>query len=190
MMIKLIFDTITIIIVWKMMPKLPGLEEHKVWYNNGKPWAQGFFRNGRPEGELIHWYRNGQLSRREFYRNGKNEGEFKSWHENGHLRTLSYYRNGKLNEERKTWYENGRSKEREYYRDGKLEGERKYWRENGELAKCTYAQKNVLIDEQFNTKRRVFFKLKKNLYFRLRFPTVNTFLISDLVELLFGNRDT
>ena len=81
--------------------------EYKMWYPNGKIWAQCYYKEGKLEGEFKWWYDNGQLMFQWYYKEGKRDGEWKLWGDNGKLRSQRYYKEDKLDGECKLWDEQG-----------------------------------------------------------------------------------
>jgi antitoxin component YwqK of YwqJK toxin-antitoxin module len=73
-----------------------------------------------------------------YYKDGKLDGEFKTWWDNNILKELRYYEGGKINGELKAWFKDGQMKVHFYIKDGKKEGEFKMWHENGELSSHQY----------------------------------------------------
>jgi uncharacterized protein len=100
--------------------------KYENWYENGQLRFQGFYRNGKLEGERKSWYENGQLQSQEFYRDGKEEGERKYWHEDGQIWIHDFYRDGEREGKRKLWNENGHIRELTFFRTGNYDGECKW----------------------------------------------------------------
>lgn len=97
-----------------------------------------------------------------------------------------FYRDQKLEEERKEWHENGQLMLRELYRDGRREGERKEWNLNGTIHSHFYYQNGNIRDAKFTTNKKfAILHVKRKLYVRRIFSTINSHIISDLTKLIF-----
>ena len=70
--------------------------------------TNGWFVNGKKNGQWTYWYEEGQLERRGMYENGKETGEWTFWYENGQLYMIGSYQSGKSIGSWTIYWENGR----------------------------------------------------------------------------------
>lgn len=86
------------------------LKETKIWHGYNRAWCQGilcyegFYQNGRQEGEEKYWYDNGVLSTHKHYKNGLGEGECVNWNQDGIETRRENFVNGKLHGTRTIFY--------------------------------------------------------------------------------------
>ena len=82
---------------------------YKSYYKNGKPFAEGFYKNHLQEGKWI-WY-----------------------YENGAVETIGYYKNGTMDSVWTEFYENGQIESVGEYVDGEREGTYRFYDDSGAL---------------------------------------------------------
>lgn len=133
--------------------------EVKEFNENGQPVLEAFYRDNKPNGEMVRYDDAGQIISRENYQEGvlhgpahyyqynhgkqsatdctyKNaqlHGPRTVYHSNGTLKVEENYRYGKLRGPRNTYYHSGQTELQEHYLDGKLTGERLLYFPEGSL---------------------------------------------------------
>lgn len=164
--------------------------EGKYWHENGQLWTRKFYKNGRLEGNYDSWYSSGQIHSQEFYGNGTPHGERKMWHENGRLHVREFYEYGLRHGIRKCWRENGMLVEKELYLNGVLKGAWKFWNAADGRQFCS-------LFCSFHNGKGKFFPVPthrdsasymKRLYSRTTLLAINSYLISDLSQMVRGCR--
>jgi len=156
--------------------------ERDVWYDNGKPHRQEFYRNGNLEGARV-WCENGQIKESQCYRGGKREGERKEWYENGQLNVWEFYRNGKRDGKHKAWYIFGDPFLFEFYRNGFQEGERKLFYDGKIWEYGFYRSGEPLIEKFTLDGKLAFCSLIRRVRKRIN-NSINVILISDLISIV------
>ena len=93
---------------------------YKSWFENGKPWTEGTYKNGEWDGVKKGWWRNGQLQIESNYKNGQLDGLMRYWHEDGQLGSERSYKDGKLHGLSRSWTEDGVLEVEYTYENGKI----------------------------------------------------------------------
>ena len=55
------------------------------WYENGKPWSEGTFVNGKSEGKRTTYFENGKVRYEGFYKEDLRVGKWRFFDENGRM---------------------------------------------------------------------------------------------------------
>ena len=76
-------------------PFLDQFMKHQITYhNNGQKWEEGYYKDGKKEGEWASWYENGQKKSEGTWKDGKEDGLHTQWYENGQKRREGTYKDG------------------------------------------------------------------------------------------------
>ena len=123
------------------------------WHENGQPWSEGFYVQGRPHGQFKMWHDNGQLSWEALYFDGELQGEAVAWDASGKpvsavniqprsLTELEYEREQEVARETARssggtyvgFFRDGQKRIEEHFdTNGKFHGMFRRWYWNGEL---------------------------------------------------------
>jgi antitoxin component YwqK of YwqJK toxin-antitoxin module len=61
------------------------------WYNNGSPWSECEYKEGRKDGRTTVWYENGYKRYEGFYKDDERSGKWTYWDEKGNpVKELTY----------------------------------------------------------------------------------------------------
>lgn len=80
------------------------------WWDNGNPWIEGQYEDGRKTGRWIERYENGQKTSEGDFLRDKEHGLWTVWYINGQMRTQGHYNNGVKVGPWKEWHDDGRAK--------------------------------------------------------------------------------
>ena len=89
------------------------------YYDNGKLWSKGSYKNGVLEGYWEYYHDNGQLMSKGLYKNGFRDGILKDYDSNGQLESKGSYKNGEI-DGIMDYYDNGRLEFKGLYNNGEL----------------------------------------------------------------------
>ena len=96
------------------------------WYESGKLWAEGDYKNGLPCGLHIIYYETDEDIKEKIWHNS--DGSKKSaklWYENGNLQSVLKYNHDSLIT-KKLWNEEGKAFKKEWYKNGTLVKTKEY----------------------------------------------------------------
>ena len=65
-------------------------------YENGSPWFELGYKNGKQHGLLKSWYDDGQVLSETYFKDGKEHGLRRFWYRNGELDYENNFENGEL----------------------------------------------------------------------------------------------
>jgi len=85
----------------------------------GGKMIEGYYLDGKQDGDWTTYYQNGQRSAVDHFRNGVQDGLHQSWYANGQMAARGYYKNGKREGTWKRWDPDGIRNWEEVYKDGK-----------------------------------------------------------------------
>ncbi len=86
----------------------------------GGKMLEGYYRDGKQDGQWTMWYENGARAAVDHYQGGIQDGLHTSWYANGAKSIEGNYRNGKREDIWTRWDPIGRTSQREIYKDDKL----------------------------------------------------------------------
>lgn len=122
------------------------------FYENGKPFFKGIYKNDLLSGLSENWYENGTKKFEGTYQNGQLNGIVKNWYENGSLESESDFKQDKLNGKQINYYQNGKKQIECFYLDSLLDSTYISWLENGEKhIECRYKAGQMIGDYIFNS---------------------------------------
>ena len=102
---------------------------HRMWYEDGTPMYELFYKDGSPAIHARFWHQNGQLKTETLFQNGSRHGLHKQWNSNGKLLGSSNFSMGTgLGRE---FYDNGQLKMEMLFRNDEFHGIWREWDENG-----------------------------------------------------------
>jgi hypothetical protein len=70
--------------------------KYVLYYDNGRKYVEGFYKNGKENGKWISWHRNGQKSTECFWKDGQEHGKKMEWDEKGNILSLTWKYEGRL----------------------------------------------------------------------------------------------
>jgi hypothetical protein len=86
----------------------------------GGKMLEGYYRDGKQDGQWTMWYENGARAAVDHYQGGVQDGPHTSWYANGVKSIEGTYRNGKREGIWTRWDPSGLTSRRETYKDGTL----------------------------------------------------------------------
>ncbi|WP_407523410.1 hypothetical protein PDL71_17085 [Lacibacter sp. MH-610] len=116
--------------------------------NNGKIDFEGYFANGKKDGEFITYGENELIKEKENYKDGKRHGESLSYYETGELWNKKSYINDHEDGLFERYDENGNKIFEGSYSKGFEIGKHKYWFENGNQIRLEleYSEGLIIIE--------------------------------------------
>lgn len=111
-----------------------------LWYENGNPKTEHFYKQGRLEGSIREYYENGQKKLQGNYHNNQKEGLFEEWYEEGQLAFVGSFKQGDRDGASTEWYKDGQIRKEEFYVGGQLDKTYREWFPSGQLRiECGFA---------------------------------------------------
>lgn len=87
----------------------------KMWFENGKLQAEGFYQHDKRCGTFTYWYETGQIAATGDFTDDKPNDVWIWWHQNGQKAAVGKYRNGALVDDWRWWSDDGKlAQERTY----------------------------------------------------------------------------
>jgi antitoxin component YwqK of YwqJK toxin-antitoxin module len=118
------------------------------YYENGRIWEEGNFKDGKKDGKWTTYYENGQIKEEGNFKDGRwvrKDGKFISYYENGQIEKEGNFTDGKLDGKYTFYYENGQIKVERNFKDGKEDGKWTYYNEDGSIKKVEEYKDGKLI---------------------------------------------
>jgi len=108
------------------------------WYENGKLFKNGWYKDGELDGLVVSFYPTGQLREQVAFAAGKQDGIARRWHLNGAKQAEAHYKAGKEDGIVRSWYENGTLRQRVRMTAGKPVGKLDEWYPNGKRKRTAF----------------------------------------------------
>lgn len=100
-------------------------------YENGNPYVQASFQDGKLNGTFHAWFTDGQKMGISEYLNGKINGISKSWHQNGQVASIVHFVDGRKEGLFRAFYATGQQSAEAFFEDGKLDSTYTRWQIGG-----------------------------------------------------------
>src|SRR3974377_498643 len=95
---------------------------YQIFFENGKNWQEGDFKEGKLEGEWKIFYPNGTLKQTLHYSKGLRQGNSKIYYDDGGLFQEPIYKDDKLNGKIIFYHPNGKTMEISDFKNDSLDG--------------------------------------------------------------------
>ncbi|MFT4019611.1 MAG: energy transducer TonB [Agriterribacter sp.] len=93
---------------------------YNIFFENGKPSLNTFFKNNMLEGQLLKWHNNGQVSDSGTMKQNLKTGLWKTWYASGQAESEGWFADGVPDSVWNWYHENGKPATIELYRKNKL----------------------------------------------------------------------